>query len=177
MISLLKVQGLKCHMRIFTDIELEDRPPLWENELPLAKVEPLPLEAFPIIDDFEIALERIKDASRGYGVAFFSEKRGFITYFPDWEHAELDLYRPSFSIPSYSIPSILYEIGWELEIFDEAEFTYVLESNFNHPEAGYSRWFRVPKKLYLAEWQAAIEASRQIVYLANREYNEEKNKR
>jgi hypothetical protein len=73
--------------------------------------------------------------------------------------------------------SLFKALGWEIEIFDQAEFTYVLESNFNHPEAGYYRWFRVPKELYQAEWRAAIEASNRIVYLANREYNEEKNKR
>ena len=95
--------------------------------------------------------------------------------FPYWDHVELDLYRESFSIPSYDIS--YDEVGWEIEIFDEAEFTYVLESDSEHPEAGYRRWFRVPTELYQAEWQAAIEAGRQIVYLANREYNEEKNKR
>lgn len=161
-------------MRIFTDIEMEARPLRWENEFPLAKAEPLPLEAFPIIDDFEIVLERIKDTSRGYDLVFFSEKRGYIANFLVWDHVELDLYRESFSIPFYDTSD---ETGWEIEIFDEAEFTYVLETDYEHPEAGYCRWFRVPTKRYQAEWQAAIEAGRQIVYLANREYNEEKNKR
>lgn len=41
------------------------------------------------------------------------------------------------------------------------------ESDFDHPEYGYHRWFRVGKEHYLAEWQSAIEASYQIVYLAN----------
>ena len=54
---------------------------------------------------------------------------------------------------------------------------HVLESDFDHPESGYHTWFRVGKAHYLNEWQAAIEASHQIVYLANLEYNEQKNKR
>lgn len=158
-------------MRIFTDVEAETLPPSWTNEFPLAKGEPLPLEVFPLMEDFEIVLEQIRGTSWGYHMAFFSEKRGYIASFPWWDHAELDLYRPSFTFPED------FEQGWQIEIFDEGEYTYVLESDFDHPEAGYHSWFKVRKEHYLAEWQAAIEASHEIVYLANREYNERKNKR
>ena len=101
----------------------------------------------------------------------FQREAGYIASFPWWDHAELDLYRPSFTFPED------FEQGWQIEIFDEGEYTYVLESDFDHPEAGYHSWFKVRKEHYLAEWQAAIEASHEIVYLANREYNERKNKR
>jgi hypothetical protein len=107
LIACLRVEEYHRYMRIFTDIEAEMCPPSWKNERPLAKGEPLPLEVFPLID----------------------------------------------------------------------EYMYVLESNFDDPEAGYQRWFRVGKQHYLKEWQAAIEASHQIVYQSNLEYNEQKNKR
>src|SRR5690348_8898182 len=150
-------------MRIFTDIEMEARPPRWENEFPLAKAEPLPLEDFPIIDDFEIVLERNKGTSTGYDLIFSSEKRGYIANVL-WNHAELDLYRPSFSAV-FPKGYTDFEQGWEIEIFNQAEFIYVLESDFDHPEAGYHRWFRVPEEHYQMECEAAMEASRQIVYL------------
>ena len=159
-------------MRIFTDVEAETYPPSWKNERPLAKGEPLPLAAFPFINDFEIVLEQVRGTSWGYHLAFFSEKRGYIASFPWWDHVELDLYRPGFRIPYED-----FEQGWEIEIFPDGEYMYVLESDFDHPESGYHTWFRVGKAHYLNEWQAAIEASHQIVYLANLEYNEQKNKR
>jgi hypothetical protein len=69
--------------------------------------------------------------------------------------------------------------GWEIEIFGDDEYMYVLEREFEYPttESGYQRWFKVRKDHYLAEWQSAIEASHEIVYLENAEYNEWKNKR
>ena len=132
----------------------------------------MPLEVFPLIDDFEIVLEQIRGTSWGYHLAFFSEKRGYIASFPWWDHVELDLSRPSFIMPSQD-----FEQGWEIEIFPDGEYMYVLESAFDDPQAGYHRWFRVGKEHYLIEWQTAIEASPQIVYLSNLEYNEQKNKR
>ncbi len=172
LIACLRVEEYHRYMRIFTDIEAEMCPPSWKNERPLAKGEPLPLEVFPLIDDFEIVLEQIRGTSWGYHLAFFSEKRGYIASFPWWDHVELDLYRPSFIIPSGD-----FEQEWAIEIFPDDEYMYVLESNFDDPEAGYQRWFRVGKQHYLKEWQAAIEASHQIVYQSNLEYNEQKNKR
>lgn len=162
-------------MRIFTDVEAGPWSPRWENEFPLAKGHPFPLEAFPLIDDFEIVLERSRGTSLGYHLAFFSEKRGYIASFPWWDHVELDLYRPSFSFPSYDF----MDEGWEIEIFADDEYMYVLEREFEYPttESGYQRWFKVRKDHYLAEWQSAIEASHEIVYLDNVEYNEWKNKR
>lgn len=78
-------------MRIFTDVETGPWAPRWENELPLAKERPFPLEAFPLIDDFEIVLERSRGTSLGYQLAFFSEKRGYLAGFPWWDHVELGL--------------------------------------------------------------------------------------
>ena len=153
-------------MRVFTDIERAVCPPQWRNEVPLAKEVPLPLEDFPLIDDFEIVLEQIRGFSRGYELAFFSEKRGYIASFPYWDHVELDLYRPSFIMPYED-----FEQGWEIQIFPDGEYMYVLEGDFDNPQAGYHRWFKVEEERYLNEWQAAIEASHRIVYLSNLEYN------
>ncbi len=154
-------------MRILTDGEGETRPGLWKNALPLAREQPFPLEDFPLIEDFEIVLEQSRGASSGYHLAFFSEQRGYIASFPCWDHVELDLYRPSFNL----LPDQGFEQGWEIEIFPDGEYMYVLESDFDHPQAGYLSWFKVERERYLNEWQAAIEASHQIVYLSNLEYN------
>lgn len=162
-------------MRIFTGVEPGPWSPWWENEFPLAKGEPFPLEDFPLIDDFEIVLERSSGTSLGYRLAFFGEERGYIAHFPWWDHVELDLYRPSFTIPFYDY----MDEGWEIGIFSDEEYMYVLERDFDYPdsESGYQGWFKVRKDHYLEEWQSAIKASYEIVYLANKEYNERKNKR
>src|SRR5260370_7362393 len=116
-------------MRIFTDVEAETYPPSWKNELPLAKGEPLPLEAFPLINDFEIVLEQIRGTSWGYHLAFFSEKRGYIASFPWWDHVELDLFRPGFRIPYYD-----FEQGSQIKIFPNGNSIYTLHTEFIPPK-------------------------------------------
>src|SRR5260370_21563951 len=99
-------------MRIFENREDEALSSSWEDQVPLAKepflVPPwpelptpaqkdtLPLETFPIIDDFEIVLLPIPTWGSswrkqwGYHLGFFSQQRGLLACFGLSVHAVLD---------------------------------------------------------------------------------------
>jgi hypothetical protein len=89
LIPSLKAKGSNKYMRIFTDVEAETLPPSWNNELPLANGEPLPLDVFPLIEDFEIVLEQIRGTSWDTTLHFLARSEGYIASFPWWDHVEL----------------------------------------------------------------------------------------
>lgn len=141
--------------------KLIGRPPNWENDQPLFIDEDaeLPVELFPLIEDFEVVLENFDNARWGYHINFFSEKRGYLAGFMLWDYAEKMLCEDNFKIP------FLYEDldqGWELMIEEQDGLVYVCEKDFDHPEKGILSWFKVEKERYIAEWQLAIAAAKQI---------------
>ena len=168
-------------MRIFDNPEEEDLFPCWEDQVPLAngprasawreyltpaQIEALPLETFPIIDDFEIALTKGKWASwkswryhlAFFNVTFFSQQRGFLTCFGLLGHIEWNFFEESFEPLNFWDR----DQGWDQIIFEKDEYVYLLEGNFDDT-SGYYCWFRVRKERYLAEWQSAIEACRRMI--------------
>ena len=55
---------------------------------------------FPLIEDFEIVLEKTEIVSEGYQIFFYSEQRGGYTAgFVWWDYAEKDLCKEGFKIP------------------------------------------------------------------------------
>lgn len=109
---------------------------------------------FPLIADFEIVLEKGPEGLSGYGVTFASKSRGMIasTFWRD-----RDLRKKGFEIPGgIDFP----DQAWRFSIATEDDgCVYIWESDFDEPERGVLRWFKVPKEQYLAEWQQAIQAS------------------
>jgi hypothetical protein len=160
----------------------QTRPSFWHNDIPYPGKILLPLDAktfplqkFPLIEDFEVILERMeivpenaKGASRipfGYHVYFFSPSRGYIAGFPWWDHAEKDLQRDTFTIPlgDFQHPYTNLEQGWKIMIIKHDAFIYVLEADFDRMEIeGYRTWFKVAEQTYLNQWQSAIQACRQL---------------
>lgn len=168
-------------MRIFG----ENLSVSWENPVPLAKephlkpweeglltsahIEELPLETFPIIDDFEVVLLPTPPLYRswtygrkdwGYHLGFFSQQRGLLAYFGLEGGVAIDYSRDDFGIP-FDFWDL--EQGWEQVIFERGNYIYVLEGDIDDDTSGYHCWFRVRKERYLAEWQLALEACRRII--------------
>lgn len=168
-------------MRIFENPEdealflsREDQVPLakeprispWTELLSPSQKEALPLELFPIIEDFELILIKMRTwwsswrKPWGYHLGFFSQQQGLLASFGLLGHAELDYFQEDFCIP---LNFWDLEQAWEQVIFDKGEYVYVLEGDADDHTCGYHCWFRVRKERYLAEWQLAIEACRRMI--------------
>ena len=105
----------------------KDRPQFWHNAtalLPTIYVEAnppdidsLPLESFPLIDDFEVRLEmllgRRGESRAGHNVVFFSPSLSYLAYFP-WADAVRALARADFQIPLGDPESLYSDLdqGW-----------------------------------------------------------------
>ncbi|MBZ0288255.1 MAG: hypothetical protein K8I30_11630 [Anaerolineae bacterium] len=143
-----------------------ERPPFWMNEkelfVDIRNMESLPIADFPLIEDFEVRIER--DTGRGsifgYQLWFFSAAHGYIADFP-WQNVERAFVRDDFMIPlgGFIQPFRDYEQSWDVVIAEKDDLVYVLEGNFD--ETGYNSWFKVRKERYLAEWGRAIQACRE----------------
>lgn len=157
----------------------QQRPHFWDNETPLLykgyhmgnppDMRHLPLHLFPLIEDFQVILEEMRDdggrALSGYHIHFMSPSHGYIASFPWWDHAEHELQREDFSIPlgDFAVPFSDVEQGWEIVIAEHDRHVYVLEGQFDQSTInGYHIWFKVPKSLYLSEWQKTIQACRHM---------------
>ncbi len=147
-----------------------NRPCYWTNETPLLckdyqpgnppkDMKALPLEDFPLIEDFEIVLESAIDETGnsmfGYQVSFFSLTLGYIASFPWWDNVNHDLARKEFwvlgersgvdlrynhpdfsparpvSIPlgTFDNPYTGLEQSWEIVIAQDDMYVYVLEGS------------------------------------------------
>ena len=170
-------------MRIFENPEDEALQLFREEQVPLAKERPisgwnegmldsaqkeaLPLETFPLIEDFEVVLRAMTSAGKpwrkqwGYHFGFFSQQQGLLASFGVLGHSELDYAQEDFRIP---LDFWDFEQAWEQAIFEKNEYVYVLESDFDDHASGYHCWFRVRKERYLTEWQSALEACRRIIH-------------
>ena len=136
----------------------------WMNEQPLSsdevKKSGYSEENFPIIDDFEVVLEKMDTpgwkGSR-YRVLFFSQEKGYILVGSDW--LEYDLCQEDFHIPvawGYTDQNI------ELIVYESGNFVFITESDPDYPEKGAFRYYKVPSERYRAEWKEAIATCRNI---------------
>ncbi len=169
----------KCTFKILGGLEYTEanRPSYWSNDTPLIctenslrNIKALPLENFPLIEDFEIVLESMVDETGnsifGYHVMFFSPTYGYIASFPWWDNVTRDLASDEFWVlgehsgadlrygdPNYSparpvsIPLGTFddpytglEQSWQIFIARHENFVYVLEGSLEQ--------FRRKKKYY-----------------------------
>lgn len=141
-------------------------PGLLEGLLTPAQKTALPLEDFPLIEDFEVILLPFPiwftewRKVGGYHPAFFSQQHGLLVQIGFWGHAYLDYTSENFCIP---LDFWDREQGWEQVIFEENGYVYVLEGDFDDHTSGYHCWFRVRKERYLVEWQAVLAVCRRIM--------------
>jgi photosystem II stability/assembly factor-like uncharacterized protein len=131
---------------------------LWKNGVHwLIKHEQVTLdEDFPLVADFEVVLVKREGSTHGYEVLFLSQEKGWLT---STLLDDRDLCRKGFEIP---LPFDDMDQGWWINIGEKNDFVYIWESEFGHPEKGISRWYKVPKERYLAEWTQAIETSKEL---------------
>ena len=168
----------------------ENRPPQWRNKQS-ADEESKKSQGYPIIDDFEVVLEILEgddeepEPNNGhYWVEFFSETRGYIMSFSPW--IEDELLRNDFKIPLNYLET---DQGGELLIHTRGQFVFIEEGVFKKPEYFATPWFqilweripsgkylkalqfpvlhawlsyKVPKERYIAEWELAIEACKNL---------------
>lgn len=152
--------------------------PRWVNEQPLSlgrppleipesgqispEIDPdddLPWDTFPIIDDFEVVLKKDSGSywdRNHYDVYFFSQERGIITS-TMWTNR-------SFCWDFFPIPTAYSDLDqeWELDIFEKDGYIFILESNWEAPEEGARRWYKVSPERFISEWNLAIEACKNI---------------
>ncbi|HEX4205773.1 MAG TPA: hypothetical protein VHZ51_16560 [Ktedonobacteraceae bacterium] len=144
----------------------EPRISPWTELLTPAQKEALPLETFPIIEDFEMILlpwptwQPSWRKQWGYHFGFFSQQQGLLACFGLSGHAVLEYDQETFRIP---LNFWDLEQAWEQVIFEKGEYVYILEGDADDHTCGYHCWFRVRKERYLAEWQLALEACRRIM--------------
>jgi hypothetical protein len=135
--------------------------PVFQNERPLIfpgqdfDLTWLELDAFPVVQDFEIALT---DAGGPFGrkVRFWSDQLGWLAGFPWWDHADLALHLCTLidiPIGTRATPYYDLEQGWQILIFREGAFAYVMEGGEPSDDpVTWSSWFRVPLEQYVSEW-------------------------
>jgi hypothetical protein len=131
--------------------------------------EQLPLDAFPLIEDFEIRLERLtmryesgKEHISDVFVWLFSQLRGYLAHIREHD-SHKDLSRPDFIIPhgDFQTPYADLDQGWDILLAEDDVFVYVLTGNWEVKE-GYRTWFKVEKALYYRQWERAIQRCREI---------------
>jgi hypothetical protein len=144
----------------------EPRLSSWTELLTPAQKDALPLETFPLIEDFEMVLLPMPTwraswrKQWGYHFGFFSQQQGLLACFGLLGHAVLEYDQEMFRIP---LDFWDLEQAWEQVIFEKGEYVYILEGDADDHTCGYHCWFRVRKERYLAEWQLALEACRRII--------------
>jgi hypothetical protein len=157
------------HITRVTRDQLPDIPSLSVEDildLNTLDISQLPLEQFPLIEDFEIRLEKVvKDVNEteedcsGYFVFFFSPSRGYLAYLLDCDACSM-LCQDDFSIPAgdFQVPYFNFDWGWSILIAADDTYIYVLTGG----EKDYNTWFKVEKKLYYQQWDQAIYKCKQI---------------
>lgn len=115
----------------------------------------LPLESFPVVDDFAVTLSN----DEVNHVVFTSARRGPLASFPAWEHADRDLrHLVPGDVPIGSIdePFEEQDEAWRIVIFEHAGWVYILEGREPYTTE-YPVWFRVPDGRYVQAWAALID--------------------
>lgn len=151
--------------------------PFWRNDAPLSVQfdrtrypleEQLPLDDFPLIEDFEVVMVGFTLKHRQedhlptyYSAKFFSPSRGFLAHL--LFDTPQDLCQPDFAIPSgtFSEPYDDLDQGWNMLVAEDQTFVYVITGNWEIGE-GQRTWFKVEKDRYYRQWEKAIQFCRTL---------------
>lgn len=105
-------------------------------------VQQLDLTSFPIVKDFEVL---VTDANL---ISFYSAKRKEqLTTFPryyvleEWDEEDIPL-------GTRTAPYIDREKSWQVRIFEENDFVYILQGH----NKDIHTWYKTPRKAYLKQW-------------------------
>lgn len=123
----------------------------------LSKLDP---SAFPLVEAFAI---RLRDCgSLGHHLDFVDGDGTQLAGFPWWDNVEVALKTlDAARIPcgTRDTPFEDLEQGWQIYIFEEDSFVYVLQG-IDPGCTEFPAWFKVNKADYFAAWTAAIDAAR-----------------
>jgi hypothetical protein len=120
----------------------------------------LDLAAFPLVEGFALKLRDC--AMLGYHIDFVDGDGARLAGFPWWDHVEVALKTlDAATIPrgTRAAPFDDLEQGWQIIIFEERGFVYVLEGA-EPCCTEFAAWFKVKTADYVAAWSAAIAWAR-----------------
>lgn len=174
----------------------ENRPPFWHNDVPYNSVywltasgerwtpsesydpdapqadrldhEHMALDTFPLIEDFEIVLERmhiiyekVETISDAF-VWLYSPSRGYLTHML-LHNSQKDLCKPDFTIPhgDFQHPHDDIDQGYDILLFEDELFVYIITGNWEIKDSD-DTWFKVEKHRYYQEWERAIARCRAL---------------
>lgn len=138
--------------------------------------ESLPLNDFPLIEDFEVVLwrsvhEDFREDSEEqsipwYKVYFFSASTGFLATFLHADFLARDLCADDFRLPSgdFGCPYFDFDEGWIMLIAEWEDFVYILAGSYEDVsirKKGYRTWYKVEKQRYYSQWENAVHLCRQ----------------
>jgi len=124
------------------------------------------LDAFPMVKDFAIELR--ESEKLGQHVYYVSPTRGELAGFPYWDNAERDMrHFTAEEVPLGSIEEPVEDADedWQIVMFENAGFVYVLEGAAPHTTT-FDVWFRVPRDRYITEWARVIDQFNPVEPLA-----------
>lgn len=156
----------------------KQRLPFWSNGIPLRWQEgqefnpaPVLLSDYPLIEDFEVLLEGViskhklgKEAPY-YFVWLFSPSRGYLTHILGADEL-WEVCRPNFTPPRGDFIHPYHDLdqGWRIVLAEDDEFVYILAGGRDESAAldTYDVWFKVEKKLYIEQWERAIQLAHSL---------------
>lgn len=123
-------------------------------------IESLPLDDFPLIEDFYIHI--YKTDLFGYHLDYRSKKYGQLSIFPWWDNIENEI-RSENNIPIGTIehPYDDLEQGWQIYIFKRRSHVYILEGEEPCCKE-FLNWYKVERDQYFERWNETINTLMKI---------------
>lgn len=123
----------------------------------IADLKSLDLSIFPLINDFTVRL--IDTEIFGKQVDYFSPKEGVLTSFPWWDNVDMDIKNwtvKNIPLGTAETPFDDLEQGWQVLIFQDGIYVYILEGDEPGCEE-FSSWYKVSLEKYTEEWQKVLD--------------------
>lgn len=120
-------------------------------------IKSLNLINFPLLEDFSIKV--IDTKTLGKHIYYFSEKEGVLTSFPWWDNVEVDIKNwdiKNIPLGSLDAPFDDLDQGWQVLIFKDIEYVYILEGDEPGCEE-FKSWYKVPLEKYINEWKRVLD--------------------
>lgn len=117
------------------------------------------LEAFPLIQDFELLMELSKSKETGNRLYYYSQENGIVTRFTVWGHVDRNILQYGHDyIPMGTVdhPYFGGAQGWDLVLFKKRDIVYILEGDDKEINT-YKTWYKVHYDVYMDHWNKLIQ--------------------
>ncbi|MGN4126861.1 hypothetical protein ACMGD3_17910 [Lysinibacillus sphaericus] len=140
---------------IFTDSLINNNETL--TNVVIDNLKNLNLELFPVVNDFELLITKKRVKHYSEFVYFYSRsKNENLTTFEYWKNAKTflkDFKKRDIPTGTIDNPFSDFDQGWQIIIFEENGFIYVLQGGeFDHENNTIHTWYRTSKEAYFNEW-------------------------